>query len=688
MAEGHIYEVERILCMRQINGVREYRIKWKGFPSPEFDTWEPLANLGSCKQLLKQFEENNQKKESQKKVKEKARKIAQELVKKSKQLKNKSGTTVKVKNSKLDRERIKGNVSGKKTLTKCASEGKKVKKLKVVIAKKASSKSDCGKKAKSAPLKKSVLDKSEKPKKTVNKDKSIQKKSNSKDKVTKVKLEGSCNSKSIKLPSTSNIKKLNIGKSKTSLPSKVKNSGNNSISDVLVKKEKKGVKRKLESEVEILSDSDSDEDILYSLNDVVTDMPCLKGEVASTFGNTKPKDKGKQVDRKIVEKIKSKWEQESDGKTVKRRLSLIDSVKKKKGSLNPSDPALPYFSSVKPITAPARPPMPGSSLLLDKYYGDIPSFPLSQSMMPVSPSSISYKALLANLPMQMHPKKNKKVVENDPEEKVERRISVRTTECAFRYKQIVVKKCEGYTQIWLNTHTALKNAIDPQVVHEIVSALNSAKYDDSNLVMLSSIGNVFCSGIDLNFLTTGDRRIAARQMVDAVRDLIKTFITFPKPIVAAVPGPAIGLGMAILPLCDVIYASDKALFYLPYSQLSQTPEGCISFTLPLAVGLAVSNELLFAGRKITAMEAYQLGLVSQVFWPTSVMQEVIPRVQHMSMYSAKAMEATKLLIRSHHRTKLELTNETECNLLLERWSTVECHRAIETYLSNEKNFLL
>ncbi|XP_046550601.1 testis-specific chromodomain protein Y 2-like [Haliotis rubra] len=683
MAEGHVYEVERILCMRQINGVGEYRIKWKGFPSPEFDTWEPLENLGSCKQLLKQFEENNRKKESQKKVKEKTRKIAQGLVKKSKQLKNKSGTTVKVK--KLDRESIKGNISGKKSLTKCASDGKKVKKLKVVIAKKASSKSNSGKKAKTAQLKKSVKDKSEKPKKTVSQDKSIQKKSNSKDKVKKVTLEGTCNTKSIKLSSTCNVKKLNIGKSKTSLPPKSKYSGSNNISDVLVQK---GVKRKLESEVEILSDSDSDEDILYSLNDVVTDLPCVKGEVASTLGNNKPKDKDKHVDRKIVEKIKSKWEQDSDGKTVKRRLALIDSVKKKKGSLNPSDPALPYFSSVKPITAPARTPMPGSSLLLDKYYGDIPSFPLSQSMMPVSPSSISYKALLANLPMQMHPKKNKKVVENDPEEKVERRISVRTTEYAFRYKQIVVKKCDGYTQIWLNTHTALKNAIDPQVVHEIVSALNSAKYDDSNLVMLSSIGNVFCSGIDLNFLTTGDRRIAARQMVDAVRDLIKTFITFPKPIVAAVPGPAIGLGMAILPLCDVIYASDKALFYLPYSQLSQTPEGCISFTLPLAVGLAVSNELLFAGRKITAMEAYQLGLVSQVFWPTSVMQEVIPRVQHMSMYSAKAMEATKLLIRSHHRTKLELTNETECNLLLERWSTVECHRAIETYLSDEKNFLL
>lgn len=51
----------------------------------------------------------------------------------------------------------------------------------------------------------------------------------------------------------------------------------------------------------------------------------------------------------------------------------------------------------------------------------------------------------------------------------------------------------------------------------------------------------------------------------------------------------------------------------------------------------------------------------------------------------QALEATKLLVRSHHRTKMELTNETECNLLLERWTSVDCQRAIEAYLSNEKN---
>ena len=52
----------------------------------------------------------------------------------------------------------------------------------------------------------------------------------------------------------------------------------------------------------------------------------------------------------------------------------------------------------------------------------------------------------------------------------------------------------------------------------------------------------------------------------------------------------------------------------------------------------------------------------------------------------QVLEGTKLLIRSHHRTKMELTNETECNLLLERWSSSDCQRAMEAYLANENNF--
>ena len=74
---------------------------------------------------------------------------------------------------------------------------------------------------------------------------------------------------------------------------------------------------------------------------------------------------------------------------------------------------------------------------------------------------------------------------------------------------------------------------------------------------------------------------------DICRDLVKMFFTFPKLLVAVVTGPAIGLGSALLPLCDIVYASDKASFYMPFAELSQTPEGCASYTLPNCVGIAM-----------------------------------------------------------------------------------------------------
>ena len=68
---------------------------------------------------------------------------------------------------------------------------------------------------------------------------------------------------------------------------------------------------------------------------------------------------------------------------------------------------------------------------------------------------------------------------------------------------------------------------------------------------------------------------------------MKTMISFPKPVVAAVNGCALGLGTSILPLCDIVYASDKATFSCPYGRLGHTPEGCGSYTLPQVIGSAM-----------------------------------------------------------------------------------------------------
>lgn len=67
---------------------------------------------------------------------------------------------------------------------------------------------------------------------------------------------------------------------------------------------------------------------------------------------------------------------------------------------------------------------------------------------------------------------------------------------------------------------------------------------------------------------------------------MNTFIQFKKPIIAAVNGPAVGLGASILPLCDVIWATEKAWFQTPYAIFGQTPDACSSVTFPLIMGVA------------------------------------------------------------------------------------------------------
>lgn len=71
-----------------------------------------------------------------------------------------------------------------------------------------------------------------------------------------------------------------------------------------------------------------------------------------------------------------------------------------------------------------------------------------------------------------------------------------------------------------------------------------------------------------------------------LRTFVDTFIQFRKPIVAAINGPAVGLGAAILPLCDVVWANEKAWFQTPYTSYGQTPDACSSFTFPRIMGLA------------------------------------------------------------------------------------------------------
>lgn len=266
------------------------------------------------------------------------------------------------------------------------------------------------------------------------------------------------------------------------------------------------------------------------------------------------------------------------------------------------------------------------------------------------------------------------------------RYSVRQNESNCRFRDIVVRKEEGFTHILLSSQTSDNNALTPEIMKEVRRALCNAATDDSKLLLLSAVGSVFCSGLDYSYLIgrlSSDRRKESTRIAEAIRDFVKAFIQFKKPIVVAINGPALGLGASILPLCDIVWASEKAWFQTPYATIRLTPAGCSSYTFPQILGVALANEMLFCGRKLTAQEACSRGLVSQVFWPTTFSQEVMLRVKEMAACSAVVLEESKCLVRSFLKSVLEDVNEKECVMLKQLWSSSKGLDSLFSYLQDK-----
>ncbi|XP_006888788.1 PREDICTED: enoyl-CoA delta isomerase 2, mitochondrial [Elephantulus edwardii] len=253
------------------------------------------------------------------------------------------------------------------------------------------------------------------------------------------------------------------------------------------------------------------------------------------------------------------------------------------------------------------------------------------------------------------------------------------------YKGLLVSSEDGITTITFNRPTK-KNAITTEMYHEIMRALEAASKDDSAITVLTGNGDYYCSGNDLNNFTDippGGVEEKAQQSAILLRNFVDCFIDFPKPLVAVVNGPAVGISVTTLGLFDIVYASDRATFHTPFSHLGQTPEGCSSYLFPKIMGSAKAAEMLIFGKKLTAKEACAQGLVTEVFPHSTFQKEVWTRLKAYSKLPPNAMRISKQLIRNVEKEKLHAVNSEECTALQSRWVSDECVNAVMNFLSRK-----
>ncbi|XP_075411367.1 enoyl-CoA delta isomerase 2 isoform X1 [Tenrec ecaudatus] len=253
------------------------------------------------------------------------------------------------------------------------------------------------------------------------------------------------------------------------------------------------------------------------------------------------------------------------------------------------------------------------------------------------------------------------------------------------YDTLVVTSEDGITKIMFNRPTK-KNALNHQMYQELMAALEAAGKDDSAITVITGNGDYYSSGNDLNNFTQslhGDLEKSAQDAAISLRDFVGCFIDFPKPLIAMVNGPAVGICVTLLGLFDVIYASDRATFHTPFSHLGQSPEGCASYMFPKIMGSAKAAEMLLFGKKITAREACAQGLVTEVFPDATFQKEAWTRLKVYAKLPPNAMRISKQLIRNMEKEKLHAINSEECRVIQSRWQSEECANAIMNFLSRK-----
>lgn len=180
--------------------------------------------------------------------------------------------------------------------------------------------------------------------------------------------------------------------------------------------------------------------------------------------------------------------------------------------------------------------------------------------------------------------------------------------------EILTQVEAGVMTITLN-RLERKNSLTALMYSAMVDALGVASQDDAvRVVVIQGHETIFSAGNDIGDFLNQKPAASDAPVVRFLRDIS----TFPKPLVAAVSGPAVGIGTTMLLHCDLIYAGDNAAFSMPFVNLGLCPEAASSLLLPQLMGHPRAAEVLLLGEPFMAETALEMGLINRIVPPAEV----------------------------------------------------------------------
>jgi 2-(1,2-epoxy-1,2-dihydrophenyl)acetyl-CoA isomerase len=240
---------------------------------------------------------------------------------------------------------------------------------------------------------------------------------------------------------------------------------------------------------------------------------------------------------------------------------------------------------------------------------------------------------------------------------------------------------------WIRLNRPEKmNAIGALTRKQLGEAIKQAERDDSvRVVVLTGSGRAFSSGADVTEMSNSGGMHTPEEVGDILRNeympMLVRLRTMPKPVIAAMNGPAVGIGASFALACDIRIATPEAYLMEAFVNIGLAPDGGVSWLLPRLAGTGVAYEMFFTGKPLAAADAHRLGVINRLVPAERLEEEVRDLANHLASQPPNAMAGAKRAVNNALSSTYEEAMEFESYLQEAQAGSQEFIDGVQAFLA-------
>jgi 2-(1,2-epoxy-1,2-dihydrophenyl)acetyl-CoA isomerase len=253
------------------------------------------------------------------------------------------------------------------------------------------------------------------------------------------------------------------------------------------------------------------------------------------------------------------------------------------------------------------------------------------------------------------------------------------------YETIALEQSGPIARITLNRADAA-NAMNDTMTRELADAARRCDHGATKVVVLTGAGRFFSAGGDLRAIASSSSTAGhyVKTIAGDLHRAISTFARMDAVLITAVNGVAAGAGFSLAVTGDLVLAAESATFTMAYTAAGLSPDGSSSYYLPRLIGVRRTQELMLTNRRLSAGEALQWGLLTELVEDAELAARVDAVAQQIASGARQSASAVKKLVLMSFTSGLEEQMETEARLIAECADSADGDEGIDAFLQKRR----